>query len=175
MAAQPADTRTLVTLLHLRRIGEDRHKAINVVSEMIDVRNRELAEVAKIDDFVVSNKLVSLMLAQASENEHLEEIFKDLLDEEGSEICLRPASDYVRLGETLSFYEVTEAARQRGEVAIGHHVPAGASPDDARRMGGIVINVSKAEPLTYTRERPDRGARPRIEGQISKGAESCDV
>jgi voltage-gated potassium channel Kch len=150
MAAQPADTRTLVTLLHLRRIGEDRHKAINVVSEMIDVRNRELAEVAKIDDFVVSNKLVSLMLAQASENEHLEEIFRDLLDEEGSEICLRPASDYVRLGETLSFYEVTEAARQRGEVAIGHHVPAAASADDARRMGGIVINVSKAEPLTYT-------------------------
>jgi voltage-gated potassium channel Kch len=150
MAAQPADTRTLVTLLHLRRIGEDRHKAINVVSEMIDVRNRELAEVAKIDDFVVSNKLVSLMLAQASENEHLEEIFKDLLDEEGSEICLRPASDYVRLGETLSFYEVTEAARRRGEVAIGHHVPASASADDARRMGGIVINVSKAEPLTYT-------------------------
>jgi voltage-gated potassium channel Kch len=150
MAPQPADTRTLVTLLHLRRIGEDRHKTINVVSEMIDVRNRELAEVAKIDDFVVSNKLVSLMLAQASENEHLEEIFKDLLDEEGSEICLRPASDYVRLGETLSFYEVTEAARQRGEVAIGHHVPAKASADDARRMGGIVINVSKAEPLTYT-------------------------
>src|SRR3954470_7531042 len=144
LAAQPADTRTLVTLLHLRRIGEDRHKAINVVSEMIDVRNRELAEVAKIDDFVVSNKLVSLMLAQASENEHLEEIFKDLLDEEGSEICLRPASDYVRLGETLSFYEVTEAARRRGEVAIGHHVPS-ASADDARRMGGIVINVSKAE------------------------------
>lgn len=150
MGAQPADTRTLVTLLHLRRIGEDRHKAINVVSEMIDVRNRELAEVAKIDDFVVSNKLVSLMLAQASENEHLEEIFKDLLDEEGSEICLRPASDYVRLGESLSFYEVTEAARQRGEVAIGHHVPARASAGDARRMGGIVINVSKAEPLTYT-------------------------
>ena len=150
MAAQSADTRTLVTLLHLRRIGEDRHKAINVVSEMIDVRNRELAEVAKIDDFVVSNKLVSLMLAQASENEHLEEIFKDLLDEEGSEICLRPASDYVALGQPMRFYEVSEAARRRGEVAIGHHIPANASADDARRMGGIVINVSKAESLTYT-------------------------
>ena len=83
MAAQPADTRTLVTLLHLRRIAEEAGKPISVVSEMIDVRNRELAEVARIDDFVVSNKLVSLMLAQASENEHLEEIFKDLLDEEG--------------------------------------------------------------------------------------------
>jgi voltage-gated potassium channel Kch len=150
MPAQSADTRTLVTLLHLRRIGEDRARSINVVSEMIDVRNRELAEVAKIDDFVVSNKLVSLMLAQASENEHLEEIFRDLLDEEGSEICLRPAGDYVPLGTPLAFYDVAEAARRRGEVAIGHHIPANASADDARRMGGIVINVSKAEKLSYT-------------------------
>ena len=71
MAPQPADTRTLVTLLHLRKIAEDAGKHINVVSEMIDVRNRELAEVTRADDFVVSNKLVSLMLAQASENEHL--------------------------------------------------------------------------------------------------------
>lgn len=149
MAAQPADTRTLVTLLHLRRIAEDANKPINVVSEMIDVRNRELAEVARIDDFVVSNKLVSLMLAQASENEHLEEIFKDLLDEEGSEICLRPARDYVRIGEGVSFYDVAEVARQRGEVAIGHDRPGESIDDDGRRMGGIVINPPKAEPIVY--------------------------
>jgi ion channel POLLUX/CASTOR len=148
MAAQPADTRTLVTLLHLRRIAEEANKPISVVSEMIDVRNRELAEVARIDDFVVSNKLVSLMLAQASENEHLEEIFKDLLDEEGSEICLRPAGDYVAVGESLSFYDVADAARRRGEVAIGHHRPS-VAVDDGRRMGGIVINPPRAEPIAY--------------------------
>ena len=28
-------------------------------------------------------------------------------------------------------------------------IARGMAPDDARRMGGIVINVSKAEPLTY--------------------------
>jgi voltage-gated potassium channel Kch len=151
MAAQPADTRTLVTLLHLRRIAEEAGKPISVVSEMIDVRNRELAEVARIDDFVVSNKLVSLMLAQASENEHLEEIFKDLLDEEGSEICLRPAAGYIAVGETLSFYDVADAARRRGEVAIGHHRPA-VAVDDGRRMGGIVINPPRAEPIAYRAE-----------------------
>ena len=151
MAAQPADTRTLVTLLHLRRIAEEAGKPISVVSEMIDVRNRELAEVARIDDFVVSNKLVSLMLAQASENEHLEEIFRDLLDEEGSEICLRPAADYVALGEALSFHDVADAARRRGEVAIGHHRPA-VAVDDGRRMGGIVINPPRAEPIAYQAE-----------------------
>jgi ion channel POLLUX/CASTOR len=149
MAAQPADTRTLVTLLHLRRLAEEKGRAINVVSEMIDVRNRELAEVARIDDFVVSNKLVSLMLAQASENEYLEEIFRDLLDEEGSEICLRPASDYVPVGETLTFYDVAEAARARGEVAIGHHRPGEVDANDARRMGGIVINPQRSERIAY--------------------------
>jgi hypothetical protein len=119
---------------------------------MIDVRNRELAEVARIDDFVVSNKLVSLMLAQASENEHLEEIFRDLLDEEGSEICLRPAADYVAVGETLSFHDVARTACARGEVAIGHHRPAAAAADDGRRMGGIVINPPRAEPIVYAAE-----------------------
>lgn len=145
---QPADTRTLVTLLHLRRIAEQAGRSINVVSEMIDVRNRELAEVARIDDFVVSNKLVSLMLAQASENEYLEAIFKDLLDEEGSEIHLRPAADYVELGSPVFFYDIAETARRRDEVAIGHHRPAAAG-NDSRRMNGIVVNPDKSEAVAY--------------------------
>ena len=71
MEPQPADTRTLVTLLHLRKVSEAKGGAMSVVSEMIDVRNRALAEVTKVDDFVVSNKLVSLMLSQVSENKQL--------------------------------------------------------------------------------------------------------
>ncbi len=90
MSMQSADTRTLITLLHLRKIAESAGLHINVVSEMTDVRNRELAEVTRADDFVVSNKLVSLMLAQASENEFMAAIFDELLDVEGSEIYMRP-------------------------------------------------------------------------------------
>ncbi|RYG10097.1 MAG: hypothetical protein EON96_17255, partial [Caulobacteraceae bacterium] len=82
MEAQSADTRTLITLLHLRKLSEREGQHVSVVSEMIDIRNRELAEVTRADDFVVSNKLVSLMLAQASENEYLSDIFGDLLDED---------------------------------------------------------------------------------------------
>ncbi|RYD63831.1 MAG: hypothetical protein EOP58_10715 [Sphingomonadales bacterium] len=148
MAAQAADTRTLVTLLHLRGLGEARIAEMSVVSEMIDVRNRALAEVTRVNDFVVSNKLVSLMLAQASENVHLEAIFKDLLDEDGSEICLRPAERYVALGEAVDFYDVTDACRTRGEVAIGHH-KLGTVDDSGRNLGGIVVNPAKAEKVTY--------------------------
>jgi len=83
MTMQSADTRTLITLLHIRKIAERAGLHINVVSEMTDVRNRELAEVTRADDFVVSNKLVSLMLAQASENQYMAAIFAELLDENG--------------------------------------------------------------------------------------------
>jgi hypothetical protein len=106
---------------------------------MVDVRNRELAEVTRADDFVVSNKLVSLMLAQASENDSLAAIFDDLLDEEGSEIYMRPAEDYVALERPINFYTVTEAARRRDEVALGYH-----RPRPGARANGIVVNPVKS-------------------------------
>ncbi|MCR6637169.1 hypothetical protein [Devosia sp.] len=147
LAPQPTDTRTLVTLLHLRKIAETTGRRVKVVSEMVDVRNRELAEVTRADDFVVSNKLVSLMLAQASENDALTAIFDDLLDEEGSELYMRPAGDYVALGVPVSFYTITEAARLRGEVAIGYHRPR---PDAA--ANGILINPAKSAAEVYSEQ-----------------------
>jgi voltage-gated potassium channel Kch len=148
MEPQPADTRTLVTLLHLRRIAEAAGRRIGVVSEMTDVRNRELADVTRTDDFVVSNKLVSLMLAQASENEHLAAIFDELLDENGAEIYMRPVSDYVAIDAPVTFFTIAESARRRGEVAFGYRRQRDGTAD-ARSMGGVVVNPGKAEALRY--------------------------
>lgn len=116
---QKADARTLVTLLHLRDIESKRGESFSIVSEMLDVRNRQLAEVAQPDDFIVSDKLVSLLLAQISENAHLAAVFEDLFDPEGAEIYLKPASDYVATGKPVRFATVVEAARRRGEIALG--------------------------------------------------------
>ena len=88
------------------------------------------------------------MLAQASENEHLEAIFKDLLDDDGSEICIRPAQNYVPLDSECSFYDVAQVALSRGEVAIGHHLQ-GAVDESGRGMGGIIINPTKSDTLRY--------------------------
>ncbi|MFA4893538.1 hypothetical protein [Brevundimonas sp.] len=152
MEAQSADTRTLITLLHLRKLSERLGEHISVVSEMIDIRNRELAEVTRADDFVVSNRLVSLMLAQASENEYLSAIFDDLLDEDGSEIYMRPVGDYVDLDLPVSFYTIVEAARRRGETAIGYRRRRPDDADDSRNMGGVVVNPPKSERLSYEPE-----------------------
>ncbi|MER9327368.1 hypothetical protein [Mesorhizobium sp. M0488] len=151
MAAQPADTRTLVTLLHLRKIADDAGLHINIVSEMIDVRNRELAAVTKADDFVVSNRLVSLMLAQASENQYLAAIFDDLLDEKGSEIYMRPVTDYIAIERPVTFWTIAESARLRGEIAIGYRRIRAAEADD-RGLGGVTVNPLKSEALAYVPE-----------------------
>lgn len=148
MAPQPADTATLVTLLQLRKIADAANKHIGIVSEMIDVRNRNLAAVTRADDFVVSNKLVSLMLAQASENELMAQIFDELLDEDGSEIYMRPVTDYIAIDRPVNFYTVNLAALIRGEVALGY---SRANPvgHDPRNMGGVVVNPVKSDMVTF--------------------------
>ncbi len=145
---QAADARTLITLLHLREISERSGHAFSIVSEMLDIRNRNLAEVTRADDFIVSDKLVSLMLAQISENKALGPVFADIFDPEGSEIYIKPAANYVTLGEAVNFYTVVEAARRRGEVAFGYRLMAEAS--DADKSYGVVVNPVKSETVTFT-------------------------
>lgn len=147
---QQADARTLITLLHLRDIAERTGHSFSIVSEMLDIRNRNLAEVTRPDDFVVSDRLISLTLSQISENKALGAVFTDLFDPEGSEVYLKPAANYVKLGESLNFYTVVEAARRRGEVAMGYRLHANAK--DVTKAYGVVLNPDKSVPITFVEQ-----------------------
>jgi voltage-gated potassium channel Kch len=145
---QRADALTLVTLLHLRDIEAQRGESFTIVSEMLDVRNRALAQVTRADDFIVSGKLVSQQMSQLAENPALRPVFDDLFDEQGSEIYLKPAGDYVRLGEPVDFYAVVESGRRRGEVCFGYRLLSQA--EDAERNYGVVMNPDKSAALIFT-------------------------
>jgi len=147
LPVQRADARTLITLLHLRDISHHAQRRFAIVSEMLDVRNRTLAEVTRADDFIVSDRLVSLMLAQIAENKELNAVFDDLFDPAGSEIYLKHAANYVALGQPVSFYTVVEAARRCGEAAFGYRLRALA--DDAAQAHGVVVNPDKSKPITF--------------------------
>jgi voltage-gated potassium channel Kch len=140
-----ADARTLVTLLHLRDMAESLGDPYSIVSEINDDANREIAVVTKADDFVVSEKLINQVLTQLSETRHLYDVFTELLNLQDPEIYLKPADDYLRPGATANFTTVIEAARRRGESALGYrlkqqfHDPPGY---------GVVLNPDKAAPLT---------------------------
>src|SRR4051794_13940559 len=139
---QTADSRTLVTLLHVRDILGRLGSQTPVVSEMIDDRNRVLASVADVDDIVVSGEIVSLLVTQLSEDGRLEAVFKELLGAEGSEIYLRPAEWYVDPGEHVSWATVVAGAARRSETAIGLKSALLAEPG---MKFGVVVNPPKSQ------------------------------
>ena len=145
---QEADAKTLVTLLHLRDMAQKDETPFSIVSEMLDLRNRELAEATQVDDFIVSEHLISLMMAQLSENAELFDVFADIFDPEGAEIYLKPVSDYVSPATPVSFYTVVEAARRRGETTLGYRITAEAN--NAGKAYGVHTNPKKSEIVTFS-------------------------
>jgi ion channel POLLUX/CASTOR len=139
---QTADSRTLVTLLHVRDILRKVGSETPVVSEMMDDRNRILASVADVDDIVVSGEIVSLVVTQLSEDGRLEAVFKELLGADGSEIYLRPAEWYVQPGDDVTWATVVAGAARRNETAIGLKSALLAEPG---LKFGVVVNPPKSQ------------------------------
>lgn len=148
LEVQAADAKTLITLLHLRDIEEKKGEAFSVVSEMLDVRNRALAEVTKADDFIVSDELTGLMLTQVAENGELLQVFNELFNAHGSEIYLKNSSNYIANGESVNFHTIIEAAKSRNEIAIGYRLSH--QIDNADKSYGVRVNPPKSDNVTFT-------------------------
>jgi ion channel POLLUX/CASTOR len=143
---QIADASTMISLLHLRDIARQTGRTPSIVSEILDVRNRDLAEVTSADDVIISERLVALALTQIAENKAVLSVFAEFLSPGGPEIYLKPAQDYVATGRPVNFYTVIEAARRKGQTAIGYRLLAEASAPDC--AFGVHLNPDKAAQFT---------------------------
>ncbi len=143
LESQKADAKTLITLLHLRDIAEKLEKSGSIVSEMIDIRNRHLAEITRADDFIVSDRLTSKIISQISEDKLLHAVFQDLFSPDGSEIYLKPITDYISTDKEVNFYTLTESAKLKDEIAIGYRLMKYAN--DSTKAYGIKINPPKSQ------------------------------
>jgi len=137
----------LICLLHLRSIGALHNKDLSIVSEMRDIRNREVGIVAKADDFIIGDNITSLILAQIAENKELFKVFNSLFDSEGSEIYLKPIENYWNEGEVVTFYDMVSRAFEYNETAIGYRLMA--NQDNASLNFGIKLNPRKDEVIGF--------------------------
>jgi Trk K+ transport system NAD-binding subunit len=144
---QISDAITLICLVHLRDISEKSGKDFSVVSEMLDVQNRELAEVAKADDFIVSDNLLSLLMTQIAENKDLEKVYDSLFNDEGAEIYLNPVEEYLDVNQPTDFYQVIESASKIGHTAIGYRKLSPNVYDNGKF--GIVLNPLKSKSIQF--------------------------
>ncbi|MFM2039093.1 MAG: hypothetical protein RL432_2032 [Bacteroidota bacterium] len=147
---QSSDARTLVCLLHLRNIGERFNKDMSIVSEMRDLRNREIGIVAKADDFIVGENISSLILSQISENKALKSVFDVLFDSDGSEIYLKPISQYWSEGEEVNFYDLAARALQYNETAIGYRIMG--KKDSVDENFGVKLNPMKDQKIALSKD-----------------------
>ena len=147
MDIQDADAATLITLLHIRKILDDESKDIKVVSQMLDSKNRALASITKADDFIVSYKLISLLMSQVSENKFLMKVFESLFEAEGSEIYLKPVTEYVSHDAPVDFYTIIESARRKGHTVFGYRLEHLA--EDSSAAFGIQVNPNKSTKIQF--------------------------
>ncbi|MER5200131.1 CASTOR/POLLUX-related putative ion channel [Streptomyces sp. NPDC002755] len=146
--ADRPDHRTLIVLLILRSLAQEAGRAVPVVAELADERNRVLAPLGPGSEAVVGGQLTGLLMAQVSQNGHLAKVFEELFAAGGSALRLRPAHHYVRADRPASFATVVAAARDRSECAIGYrcHDPAAASAGHEVRL-----NPAKAGSRVWSR------------------------
>jgi voltage-gated potassium channel Kch len=92
LTVDEADSQTLLSLLTLRKVWpSNAPRRVQMIAQLLDQTNVELAATTGVDDFIVSDALASLMLAQLSERAELQAVFDDLFDPDGAVLELRPA------------------------------------------------------------------------------------
>lgn len=143
MSIHDADARTLLTLVGFRQVKQDASIGdVRIVAEVLDQRNARLAQASGVDDFIVSDELTSLMLAQLSERAELIQVFDDLFDREGCAVELRPAPWYGSAA-AQTFGDIVATASSLGVSAIGYL---------AAETGKVILNPSKSDALRLDRD-----------------------
>ncbi|MBD5540080.1 MAG: hypothetical protein HDR00_02640 [Lachnospiraceae bacterium] len=142
---EASDAQTLLQLIFLRDISQKMNRRFTITSEMRRSNNQRLASQVRVEDFVIGSNIVNLLMTQIAENRELTALFEDILDEEGSEIYMKPASEYVKTGVPVDFYTVTESAARKGHIAIGYKKIRDGVTE-------IVTNPLKSEQTVYEKE-----------------------
>lgn len=123
LSEQQVDSENIVTLLLLRDIFSrhpEESRSTKLITEILDSQNHILVARAGVKDVIISNRLVSMMLAQVSENRDIKRVYDDLFEEEGSEIYLKPAGLYfTEFPAEVTFADMMRIAQRRSEICLG--------------------------------------------------------
>ncbi len=140
-----ADSETLVMLLLLRKIFREtpsKSRETKLITQILNTENQDLVARSDVDDFLISNKMITMIFAQLSEEADIKRVYDDIFEEEGSEIYLKPASLYFdSFPMDVTFADMMGIACKREEICIGLRDNQYAM--DHTRNFGIILNPVK--------------------------------
>lgn len=122
-----ADDKTISLLLYLRQIRNNlekigKKKTFSITCEMNLDQNRRLAEQTGREDYVVGSKVTALITTMIAQNRELHQAFMEILSNDGSEIYMIRAGDFVN-GEKIgqySFHALAGMFMKWNMVLIGY-------------------------------------------------------
>lgn len=146
------DSETIMILLLLRQIfKQEKFEAarpnVKLITEILDSENQSLVARTGVNDFIISNRFISMILAQISEDADIKRVYDDLFSEDGSEIYLKPIELYFsELPIEVSYADMIRIAQKREEICLGVKIKA--FEEDMDRNFGVELIPEKNK--TYT-------------------------
>lgn len=122
-----SDSRSMVTMLLARDVQRKFNTAGIIgrepilICEILDPRTADLVSIAAANDHMVSNRMISEVLGQMSQQSLIHPLIEDLFCPEGNEMHIKPIKYYAAPGEVLCFWDIAARARMRCEIAIGYY------------------------------------------------------
>ena len=152
--ANESDAQTILILLLLRKIFEEFPDATvntRLITEVMDSSNQDLISQAGVKDFIISNRFISMLIAQMSEEARIKEVYDILFSEDGSEIYLKPISLYFdEIPEAVTYADCMAMAQKREEVCLGIKIDADVL--DAERNFGVKLIPEKGTVYNFKPE-----------------------
>lgn len=146
------DSETIATLLEFRhyfKTLEGVEIKTQLVSEVADSENINVIQEVGVKDFLISNKFVSKIYAQVSEDPDVLKAYDELFKEEGSEIYIKPINLFLQeLAPEITFGELCAAAIKRNESCFGVRIQSEESNEE--KNYGIYINPPKSQKFKLT-------------------------
>lgn len=142
---EEADARTLLTLMHVRALT-DAEGLGNIVAEILNPDTVDLGGGTSSEhDFIVSEKLISLLVAQLSESPELAAVFADLFSSEGSVLEHHAIEEFMAPGE-VTYEKLIRIGRDFGVTVLGV-VSHSSHPNEETTT--VRLNPAKGEVLTF--------------------------
>ncbi len=151
--ADKIDSDTLIILLLLKNIKQRNNfeSSTNIITQVLSSENQEIITQTEVDDFIISNKLITMILAQLSEEPLIKVLYDDIFSEDGSEIYVKPADLYFTdFPKTVRFCDLIGLAAQRDEICLG--IRKGNMSKDNSSNFGVKLNLAKDEEVTILAE-----------------------
>ena len=111
------DVKSINILLIIREIIKKEKLNIAILSLLNSIQKRNLIYSDDVRDFIVSGKLIGMLMAQASISSNILYIFYGLLSRNGKDIIMSPYSDY--FNESRTFKDVYFTLLKKKIILIG--------------------------------------------------------